>query len=219
MAKKLQTLLGNDHPLFVANIADLERASGNSGIDVKLIADATEQAHTAMRELGLDPADTTSMELYRTLDASVSTGRADELLSGASFALIDLGDGPVSFNLHDVIENYHHELTHDDRVTDHAQRHLRMEIVKRYAEHERTNEKTVKEVTKQVGIYMPSDTDYPVSTETPKAQTPQMSIARASSSSSPSTFSAAICANSGKSSCGSSSLSPTSSTSIPCFAR
>ena len=49
MAKKLQTLLGNDHPLFIANIADLERASGNSGIDVKLIADVTEKAHAVMR--------------------------------------------------------------------------------------------------------------------------------------------------------------------------
>ena len=174
MAKKLQTLLGNDHPLFIANIADLERASGNSGIDVKLIADVTEKAHAVMRSLGLDPADTTTMELYKALDASVGARRAEELLEDTSFVLIDLGDGPVSFNLHDVVENYHHELTYDDRVTDHAQRHLRMEIVKRYAEHERTNEKTVKEVTEQVGIYRESDSDYPASTSAAGAQVPHI---------------------------------------------
>lgn len=172
MAKKLQKLLGNDHPLFIANINELERASGNSGIDVRLIADVTELGYAVMRNLGLDPADTTTLELYKALDASVGAGEAESLLAKTSFVLIDLGDGPVSFNLRDVIENFHHELTYEARVTDHAQRHLRMEIVRRYAEHERTDENTVKEVTKEVGIYMPSDSDYPVSGGASGARTP-----------------------------------------------
>jgi len=174
MAKKLQNLLGNNHPLFVANINELERASGNSGIDVRLIADVTEQGYAVMRKLGLDPSDTTTMELYRALDAAVGANKADELLAETPFVLIDLGDGPVSFNLHDVIENFHHELTYEARILDHAQRHLRMEIIRRYAEHERTDEKTVKEVTKQVGIYLPSDSDYPVTKSAVRADAPRI---------------------------------------------
>lgn len=162
MAKKLQELLGNDHPLFVANIHELERASGNSGIDVRLIADITERAHAIMRSLGLDPADTSTLELYRALDASVGSGKAEMLLADATYVLFNAGEGPISLNLQDVIENYHHELSFEARTADHAKRHLRMEIVRRYADHERTDETAVKEIASVSGIHTLDDHDHPV---------------------------------------------------------
>jgi hypothetical protein len=72
MAKFLQQLLDAEEPIFSQALKQLEKASGNSGADVRLIADITEKAHKNMRELGLDPADTTSDELYRALDAKVA---------------------------------------------------------------------------------------------------------------------------------------------------
>lgn len=176
MAKKLQELLGNDHPLFAANIRELERASGDAGIDVRLIADVTERAHEVMRELGLDPADTTTLELYKALDVSVSTGKAENLLTNSSYVLINLGDGPVSFNLHDVIENYHHELGIGDRTVAHAQRYLRSELVKRYADHERTDKKAVRAIAKQANLIQDGDKAKLDATKrtTPDSSTPRI---------------------------------------------
>jgi len=72
MATFLQRLLDAEEPIFSHALKQLEKASGNNGADVRLIADITEKAHKSMRALGLDPADTTSKELYRALDAKVA---------------------------------------------------------------------------------------------------------------------------------------------------
>lgn len=73
MATFLQRLLDAEEPIFSHALKQLEKASGSAGADVRLIADITEKAHKNMRDLGLDPADTTSKELFRTLDAKVAT--------------------------------------------------------------------------------------------------------------------------------------------------
>src|SRR5688572_12623438 len=133
----LKDLLENDHPLFTANIHKLEQATGFAGVDTRLVADITHRAHEAMRVLGLDPADTTGVELYNALKNAVRNGRAEALLSALDFVLLNLGDGPISFNLQDMIENSHHELPYVQRQTGHGKRHLRLEIIRRYAEHDR----------------------------------------------------------------------------------
>ena len=48
---KLAQLMGHDHPLFVFNIAQLEKATGGAGVDTRLIADITERSHQVMRAL------------------------------------------------------------------------------------------------------------------------------------------------------------------------
>ncbi|HEU5122418.1 MAG TPA: carbohydrate kinase family protein, partial [Candidatus Saccharimonadales bacterium] len=157
----LKDLLENDHPLFTGNINQLERAAGSAGIDTRLVADITHKAHETMRALGLDPSDTTSLELYNALKSSVKNDRATSLLANLDYVLINLGEGPVSFNLQDVIENAHHELSYDQRHTGHAKRHLRLEIVKRYAEHDRTHDELVHKLAEEVGLMVPGDNDYP----------------------------------------------------------
>ena len=152
MTHVLTDLLTTDHPLFVRNLAELERASGNAGIDTRLIADITEKAHAIMRQLGVDPADTHGEELYHALNAAVKNGRANQLLSSSHFVLLRFDDGPVSFCLHDVIENAHHELEYNERTIANAQRHLRSEIVKRYAEHDRTSSELVHNLAEQAGM-------------------------------------------------------------------
>lgn len=157
----LKDLLGNDHPLFAKNITELERASGGAGIDTRLVADMTHKAHDVMRRMGLDPADTTGAELYNALNSTVSSGRAESLLASLSYVMIDLGEGSISFNLYDVIDNAHHELKYRERKVDHGQRHLRMELIKRYAAHERTHEAQVHDLTKEIGIKRDGDETYP----------------------------------------------------------
>jgi len=73
MAKFLRDLLDAEEPIFSLALRQLEQASGRLGADVRLIADITEKAHVNMRELGLDPSNTTGKELYRALDARVAT--------------------------------------------------------------------------------------------------------------------------------------------------
>ncbi len=157
MTKFLAELLGTDHPLFVRTIADFERASGNAGVDTRLIADITESGHAIMRQLTIDPADTSGRELYQALNAAVASGQAEALLSDSHFVLLRFDDGPVSFCLHDVIENAHHELAYEQRVVGHGQRHLRMEIIRRYAEHDRTSGEMVHELAAQAGLKPPED--------------------------------------------------------------
>lgn len=156
----LKDLLGNDHPLFAANLAQLERATGNAGVDTRLISDITEEAHKIIRALGLDVGDTTTIELYNALKNSVHTGRAEGLLSPRSFALLNGGDGPISFNFHDVVDNAHHELSFAQRRSGHAKRLLRLEIVRRYAEHDRTHHDMVYGLAQEVGIHQPDDELY-----------------------------------------------------------
>lgn len=158
----LKDLLENDHPLFTANIAQLERAAGGAGIDTRLVADLTHKAHDVMRALGLDPSDTTGLELYNALKSSVRNDGIILLLSNLDYGLLNLGDGPISFNIQDVVENAHHELPYERRQTGHAKRHLRMEIVKRYAEHDRTHNELVHKLADEVGLKLPDDELHPV---------------------------------------------------------
>ncbi len=67
MAKFLQQLLAAEEPLFSTHLQQLERASGQKGIDARLIADIANGAGRAMRHMGLDPQDTTGKEFYTSL--------------------------------------------------------------------------------------------------------------------------------------------------------
>lgn len=71
MSKFLRDLLDAEEPLFSLSLRDLEKASGHSGVDVKLIADIISMSHESMRMLGLDPKHTTGPELYHALCARV----------------------------------------------------------------------------------------------------------------------------------------------------
>ncbi|AHB42697.1 Sugar kinase, ribokinase family [Candidatus Saccharibacteria bacterium RAAC3_TM7_1] len=161
MPRFLADLLGTDHPLFTRTLYEFEQAAGNSGVDTRLIADITERAHSIMRRLGLDPADTPGEELYHALNASVRAGRAEQLLRDSHYALLRFSDGLISFCLHDVIENAHHELPYEKRLIGHAQRHLRAEIVRRYAEHDRTDDDMVYRMASQAGLKRSTDDEYP----------------------------------------------------------
>lgn len=148
----LADLLGHDHPLFAYNLAQLEQATAGAGVDTRLYADCTQKAHDVMRRLGLDPADTLASELYQALNAAVRRGEAERELADTGYVLLDIDGEIVSFNLQDVIENSHHELHVTDRSLEHARRHLRAEIVHRYAEHDKTDHELVHKLADEAGL-------------------------------------------------------------------
>lgn len=156
MSNFLSKLLANDHPLFTRTISDFERASGNSGVDTRLIADITEQAHVVMRRINVDPADTSAEELYRALNSLVEQGDL-VVLASTQYVLLPFEEGPVSFNLLDVIENAHHELAFENRKVDHAQRNLRMQIIERYASFDRTSNEMIHQLAELIHLKPEAD--------------------------------------------------------------
>ena len=68
----LSRLLQAKQPLFDITVEQLETQTGNKSIDAEFIAEILETAHQKMRELNLDPADTTGQELYQALINKVS---------------------------------------------------------------------------------------------------------------------------------------------------
>lgn len=67
MSKLLSQLLGAGEPMFSISLGQLERASGNLGVDVRLTADVVACKNQALKALGLDVNDTNGAELYHAL--------------------------------------------------------------------------------------------------------------------------------------------------------
>lgn len=61
-------MLGAKQPTFQISLNQLERAGGMPGVDIRLTADILHRTQAKIRELGLDPNDTTPEELYHALE-------------------------------------------------------------------------------------------------------------------------------------------------------
>ncbi len=71
MCRMLAELLEAEQPLFSTAIKQLEKASGHNNLDLQLLGNIIEAGHRKMRELGLDPNDTTGPELFHALIAQI----------------------------------------------------------------------------------------------------------------------------------------------------
>ncbi|MFZ1249292.1 MAG: hypothetical protein WAQ24_03135 [Candidatus Saccharimonadales bacterium] len=69
MSRALADLLGVDGVVFGQQIRQLERAAGLPSNDIRLAAHTLQATRQKIRELGLDPIDTTGPELYRALQS------------------------------------------------------------------------------------------------------------------------------------------------------
>lgn len=105
MSKTLSDFLGAYEPLFSHTIAQLEKATGDQGIDVRLTAEIIGKANMKMRELGLDPADTTGKELYQALLAIIK--KHDEFLT------MKVG-GKDPMDVHDLLPRIRKFVEHED---------------------------------------------------------------------------------------------------------
>ena len=160
MTKFFQTVFQVQEPIFSSGLARLEKATGNGGIDTRLIADIIEKSHQIMRQLGLDVRDTTGHELYNSLKNAVKNGDIEPLLQDADYVLTITDGKIVSFNLIDVINNFHHELSFDKQTYSHGQRSLRGELVGRYLDHARSDNVTTKDIALSMGLLPEADKCY-----------------------------------------------------------
>lgn len=71
MSKMLSELLNAEEPLFTNAIRQLEKESGNPSADIRLTSEIVGKIHLKVKELGLDPDDTTGEELYYALENRV----------------------------------------------------------------------------------------------------------------------------------------------------
>lgn len=69
MTRVLSELLGANEPVFRSGISRLERVSGHPNTDIRLSTELAQATRRKLRELGLDPRDTTGKELYNALQA------------------------------------------------------------------------------------------------------------------------------------------------------
>lgn len=86
MTRLLSELLGAKEPEFRLGLRQLEHAGGAPSADIRLSADLQQAVQSALRELGLDPLDTTGPELYSALMARAKQddGVIREMLGAAS---------------------------------------------------------------------------------------------------------------------------------------
>lgn len=71
MSRVLSALLGANEPAFRLQIQRLEKAAGSPSADIRLAVNITQATKEKIRELGLDPEDTTGPELYATLQTKL----------------------------------------------------------------------------------------------------------------------------------------------------
>lgn len=147
MASVLQTLLGNRSPLFEATLAKLEKATGGSGVDVRLIGDITTYGYGLMRIMRLDPRDTTAEELYRTLEAHAGD---DDLFEKTAFTGIVVNGQVISCNQTDVKNN--RNTPFHSRDTSALGAALANELIERYSQHARTDERVVEQLAYDIGL-------------------------------------------------------------------
>lgn len=102
MARFLSQLLGAEEPLFTTNLRQLDSMTGRQGLDIKVLVDMTQRGHAIMRQMGLDVADTTPLELYRALIAHVDD---EALFTETDDVALMFGGAVISFNHDDVREN------------------------------------------------------------------------------------------------------------------
>lgn len=81
MSRVLSEILAAEEPNFTMALHQLEAASGRPGVDVRLVAEMNTTVRSKLRELGLDPNDTTPKELYHALQATI--GRHDTFIAQA----------------------------------------------------------------------------------------------------------------------------------------
>ncbi len=146
MANYLQQLLQANDPLFSIGLKKLEQATGNNGIDVKLIGDVHERAYAVMRRIGLDPKNTTNKELWVALHGKYPKGT----LKATAYVGLVTVDGVISFNENDVKRNKNHSFA--DRTTDAMRQSLVDEIANRYLATGRDTYEHIKTLMAESGI-------------------------------------------------------------------
>ena len=166
MSRNLTKLLGDSVRTRVA-VSELRRMAGDDS-DVRLITEILARAHSIIRALGLDPADTTGREVYQALMAAAP--RIDQIAwaRASDWVMMDFDGQVISFHPVDIVENYHHQLPYGQHCIESGKRGLGYEITRRFSAHPRTHTPTVERVVCEGGIcYVASAVSEPVKSASP----------------------------------------------------
>ncbi len=166
MSRNLTKLLGDSVRTRVA-VSELRRMAGDDS-DVRLITEILARAHSIIRALGLDPADTTGREVYQALIAAAP--RIDQIAwaRASDWVMMDFDGQIISFHPVDIVENYHHQLPYGQHCIESGKRGLGYEITRRFSAHPRTHTPTVERVVCEGGIcYIASVVGEPVKSASP----------------------------------------------------
>ena len=169
MARFLQDLLSVDEPRFLFAMQKLELAAGRDGIDVRLIGDIIARAHQVMRRIGLDPSDTTAEELYESLR---SQSESDFLFTETSFVGLVYDGIVISFNQDDVRANKKVPFT--EQTSEAMRFALQYELVSRYSNHARTDDRAVEEFARDAGMMISYSIAKPQHVMEPVDETPKI---------------------------------------------
>jgi hypothetical protein len=101
MTRVLSELLGAREPGFRLGLQQLERASGAPSADIRLSSEVEQQMQAKLRELNLDPHDTTGPELYSALQERV---KQDDAGMRALLGVDDRGD-ELTLHVKRLLEN------------------------------------------------------------------------------------------------------------------
>lgn len=155
MTNFLRTILDAKEPHYTQAIRQLEGMTGRKATDVAYTADVMARAHAVMRQLGLDPKDTTALELYRALSAHHGS-RA--LFSKTDDVALIIDGKVISFNRDDVEENL--QQTFELRTAKHARCQIQHGLTARYVAADGDHEVMIREVVAQAGMNVCDLGDY-----------------------------------------------------------
>ena len=166
MSRNLTKLLGDSAQTRVA-VSELRRMAGDDS-DVRLITEILARAHSIIRALGLDPADTTGKEVYQALMAAAPRIDQTAWARASDWVMMDFDGQIISFHPVDIVENYHHQLPYGQHRIESGKRGLGYEITRRFSAHPRTHTPTVERVVCEGGIcYIASAVSEPVKSASP----------------------------------------------------
>ena len=166
MSRNLTKLLGDSAQTRVA-VSELRRMTGDDS-DVRLITEILARAHSIIRALGLDPADTTGKEVYQALMAAAPRIDQTAWARASDWVMMDFDGQIISFHPVDIVENYHHQLPYGQHRIESGKRGLGYEITRRFSAHPRTHTPTVERVVCEGGIcYIASAVGEPVKSASP----------------------------------------------------
>ena len=166
MSRNLTKLLGDSAQTRVA-VSELRRMAGDDS-DVRLITEILARAHSIIRALGLDPADTTGKEVYQALMATAPRIDQTAWARASDWVMMDFDGQVISFHPVDIVENYHHQLPYGQHCIESGKHGLGYEITRRFSAHPRTHTPTVERVVCEGGIcYIASAVGEPVKSASP----------------------------------------------------
>ena len=166
MSRNLTKLLGDSVRTRVA-VSELRRMAGDDS-DVRLITEILARAHSIIRALGLDPADTTGREVYQALMTAAPRIDQTAWARASDWVMMDFDGQVISFHPVDIVENYHHQLPYGQHCIESGKRGLGYEITRRFSAHPRTHTPTVECVVCEGGIcYVASAVSEPVKSASP----------------------------------------------------